>query len=94
MQRSSPSLQPLLDEEADMSQPSAPTQSWDQLRKEARTLEGEIESQLASLSKMGQSTTTLEDGGQEAKTDELLKKVRPFHLFFFCMTYFFFYISM
>ncbi|KAI7873152.1 uncharacterized protein EV154DRAFT_528829 [Mucor mucedo] len=76
MQRSSPSLQPLLDEEADMSQPPAPIQSWDQLRKEARTLEGEIESQLASLSKMGQSTATLEDVGQEAKTDDLLKKLQ------------------
>lgn len=75
MQRTSPSIEPLLDDETDMSiTPSAPTPSWDQLRKEARTLEGEIESKLASLLKMGQSPS-LDDVGQEAETDDLIKKV-------------------
>lgn len=74
MQRtSSPSLQPLLDE-TDMSIIVNPTKSWDQLRKEARTLESEIESKLAALSKVGQSTG-LDDIEQESETDELLKKV-------------------
>lgn len=74
MQRtSSPSLQPLLDE-TDMSIITNPTKSWDQLRKEARSLESEIESKLAALSKVGQSTG-LDDIGQESETDELLKKV-------------------
>jgi Golgi SNAP receptor complex protein 1 len=78
----SPSLKPLLDEETDMSvstsisRSGTPTitQSWDQLRKEARTLESEIESKLASLTKIGQSTG-LDNTNQEAETDELLKKV-------------------
>lgn len=74
MQRtSSPSQQPLLDE-TDMSIMTNPTKSWDQLRKEARSLESEIESKLAALSKVGQSTG-LDDIGQELETDELLKKV-------------------
>lgn len=77
MQRtSSPSLKPLLDEETDMSiTMSTPVQSWDQLRKEARTLESEIESKLASLTKVGQSTG-LDNTGQEKETDDLLKKVK------------------
>lgn len=66
MQRSaSPSQQPLLTEELP---------SWDQLRKEARTLEGEIEIKLANLQKMGLSTG-LDNTGQEAETDDLIKKV-------------------
>lgn len=68
MQRSaSPSQQPLLSEEE--------TPSWDQLRKQARTLEGEIEIKLANLTKMGQSTG-LDNSGQEAETNDLIKKVR------------------
>lgn len=83
MQRTaSPSLKPLLDEETDMSiasisrsgTPVNTQQSWDQLRKEARTLESEIESKLATLTKIGQSTG-LDNTGQEAETDDLLKKV-------------------
>lgn len=76
MQRtSSPSLKPLLDEETDLSSTfSTPVHSWDQLRKEARTLESEIENKLATLSKIGQSTG-LDNTGQEKETDELLKKV-------------------
>jgi Golgi SNAP receptor complex protein 1 len=75
MQRaSSPSLQPLLDEEADLSVGSSP-QSWDQLRKEARQLENEIELKLASLSKSGQAPATMNSSGQELEAEELLKKV-------------------
>lgn len=77
MQRTaSPSLKPLLDEETDLSSTkfSSPAQSWDQLRKEARTLESEIENKLATLTKIGQSTG-LDNTGQEKETDELLKKV-------------------
>lgn len=48
--------------------------SWDQLRKEARQLESEIEVKLSTLAKIGQSTG-LDNTGQEAETDELLKKV-------------------
>lgn len=66
----SPSLEPLLDS----NQNTIPTQSWDQLRKEARTLEGEIENKLAVLTKIGQSTG-LDNTGQESETDDLLKKV-------------------
>ncbi|CEP15625.1 hypothetical protein [Parasitella parasitica] len=67
----SPSLEPLLDS----NQNTAPTQSWDQLRKEARTLEGEIENKLAILSKLGQSTG-LDNTGQESKTEDLLKELQ------------------
>lgn len=78
MQRTaSPSLKPLLDEETDLSSTrfsSPASQSWDQLRKEARTLESEIENKLATLTKIGQSTG-LDNTGQEKETDELLKKV-------------------
>ncbi|KAI8375187.1 hypothetical protein BD560DRAFT_392975 [Blakeslea trispora] len=49
--------------------------SWDQLRKEARSLESEIELKLATLTKIGQSTG-LDNTGQEAETDELLKKLQ------------------
>lgn len=81
MQRtSSPSQQPLLDE-TDMSIiSSTSTKSWDQLRKEARSLESEIESKLATLSKVGQSNG-LDDVGQESETEELLKKVNSFKYF-------------
>lgn len=48
--------------------------SWDQLRKEARQLENEIEHKLSALARIGQSTG-LDNTGQEAETDELLKKV-------------------
>ncbi|KAI8885508.1 Golgi SNAP receptor complex member 1 [Backusella circina FSU 941] len=76
MQRaSSPSLKPLLDEEADLSVSSSP-QSWDQLRKEARQLENEIELKLASLSKSGQSPATMNSSGQELEAEELLKKLQ------------------
>ncbi|KAI9357529.1 Golgi SNAP receptor complex member 1-like protein [Pilaira anomala] len=76
MQRtSSPSQQPLLDE-TDMSIISSnSTKSWEQLRKEARSLESEIESKLATLSKVGQSNG-LDDVGQESETEELLKKLQ------------------
>lgn len=50
------------------------TPSWDQLRKEARQLESEIEIKLSTLARIGQSTG-LDNTGQEAETDELLKKV-------------------
>jgi Golgi SNAP receptor complex protein 1 len=66
----SPSLEPLIDS----NQNTTAAQSWDQLRKEARTLEGEIENKLAVLTKIGQSTG-LDNTGQEAETDDLLKKV-------------------
>jgi Golgi SNAP receptor complex protein 1 len=67
----------LINEEADMSTPNTTTtlQSWDQLRKEARTLESEIESKLATLTKIGQSSG-LDNTGQEAEAEELLKKVK------------------
>jgi hypothetical protein len=61
----SPSHQALLSDE---------TPTWDQLRKQARTLEGEIEIKLGNLSKIGQSTG-FDNSGQEADTDALLKKV-------------------
>lgn len=50
------------------------TPSWDQLRKEARQVESEIELKLSTLARIGQSTG-LDNTGQEAETDELLKKV-------------------
>ncbi|OBZ88880.1 Golgi SNAP receptor complex member 1 [Choanephora cucurbitarum] len=49
--------------------------SWDQLRKEARSLESEIELKLATLTKIGQSTG-LDHTGQEKETDDLLKKLQ------------------
>ncbi|KAG1442320.1 hypothetical protein G6F56_011112 [Rhizopus delemar] len=49
--------------------------SWDQLRKEARQLENEIEHKLSALARIGQSTG-LDNTGQEAETDELLKKLQ------------------
>lgn len=58
---------------SDEQQQQAPP-SWDQLRKEARQLESEIEVKLSTLAKIGQSTG-LDNTGQEAETDELLKKV-------------------
>ncbi|KAG1241079.1 hypothetical protein G6F68_017040 [Rhizopus microsporus] len=51
------------------------TPSWDQLRKEARQLESEIELKLSTLARIGQSTG-LDNTGQEAETDELLKKLQ------------------
>lgn len=68
----SPSLKPLLSENENTATSTQP--SWDQLRKEARALEGEIESKLATLTKIGQSTG-LDNTNQESETDELLKKV-------------------
>ncbi|KAG1060342.1 hypothetical protein G6F42_028009 [Rhizopus arrhizus] len=67
----SPSLEPLIDS----NQNTTSAQSWDQLRKEARTLEGEIENKLAVLTKIGQSTG-LDNTGQESETDELLRKLQ------------------
>ncbi|KAI8086061.1 uncharacterized protein BX664DRAFT_264368 [Halteromyces radiatus] len=77
----------LLDEEADI---STPTQglSWDQLRRQARQLENEIELKLASLSKIGATTTarqqqqdtSLSDGnnkaGQEVEIEQLLNNLQ------------------
>ncbi|KAI9481694.1 MAG: hypothetical protein EXX96DRAFT_567674 [Benjaminiella poitrasii] len=76
MQRTpSPSLAPLLDNDDQASDLGNATQSWDQLRKQARTLEGEIESKLAILTKIGQSTG-LDNTGQETETEDLLKKLQ------------------
>jgi Golgi SNAP receptor complex protein 1 len=73
MQRNpSPTLKPLLSDDENALISTQP--SWDQLRKEARALEGEIESKLATLTKIGQSTG-LDNTNQEAEADELLKKV-------------------
>ncbi|KAI7899191.1 uncharacterized protein BX663DRAFT_521749 [Cokeromyces recurvatus] len=75
MQRNlSPVLKPLLADEEQESDLNT-TQSWDQLRKQARTLEGEIESKLAILTKIGQSSGS-DNTGQEKETDELLKKLQ------------------
>ncbi|KAI8974495.1 hypothetical protein BDB01DRAFT_729058 [Pilobolus umbonatus] len=72
MQRtSSPSHPLLLDDESDLSVNQA-TVTWEQLRKEARSLENEIESHLGSFSKLGQ--TSVDNTGQEAEVEQLLKK--------------------
>jgi Golgi SNAP receptor complex protein 1 len=90
----SPSLAPLMttsiqDEEQDLSSlmPSQPTVSWDSLRKQARQLENEIETKLASLSKVGSNlrrkgagepsgSTPQEVNDLEYDTEELIKQVR------------------
>ncbi|KAJ2956818.1 hypothetical protein NQZ79_g7390 [Umbelopsis isabellina] len=89
----SPSLVPLMttsiqDEEQDLSSlmPSQPTISWDSLRKQARQLENEIETKLASLSKAGSNlrrkgagessgSTPQEVNDLEYDTEELIKQV-------------------
>lgn len=75
------------DDEGDLSVPRSPL-SWDQLRRQARQIENEIELKLASLSKLGATVATpslSSDGlpmstvgrpSQEVETEELLKKVR------------------
>ncbi|KAG0173811.1 Golgi SNAP receptor complex member 1 [Apophysomyces sp. BC1015] len=64
---------PLLrDDEADLSTPAYPPLSWDQLRREARQLENEIDLKLAALSKISPSN---DKPGQEQEIDDLLKKV-------------------
>ncbi|CAO3678033.1 unnamed protein product [Umbelopsis vinacea] len=91
---SSPSLVPLMttsiqDEEQDLSSlmPSQPSISWDSLRKQARQLENEAETKLASLTKAGSnlrrkgaaefpgnSLTEITD--LEYQTEEVLKRLQ------------------
>lgn len=67
--------------------PSQPTVSWDSLRKQARQVENEIETKLASLSKAGSNlrrkgagetsgSTPQEVNDLEYDTEELIKQVR------------------
>jgi Golgi SNAP receptor complex protein 1 len=78
------------DEEQDLSSlmPSQPSISWDSLRKQARQLENEAETKLASLTKAGSnlrrkgaaefpgnSLTEITD--LEYQTEEVLKRVSP-----------------
>ncbi|KAI8975303.1 hypothetical protein BDF20DRAFT_877829 [Mycotypha africana] len=81
MHRSTPSPvhQPLLHEEDDDSESSLnliPTKSWDQLRKQVRTLESEIENKLATLSKVGQSSIVENSAQQLEETENLLRKLQ------------------
>lgn len=71
---SSPSLTPLLrDDETDLSTPAHPALNWDQLRREARQLENEIDLKLAALSKI---TPNDDKSGPEMAIEDLLKKVK------------------
>ncbi|KAH8551296.1 V-snare-domain-containing protein [Umbelopsis sp. PMI_123] len=90
----SPSLVPLMttsiqDEEQDLSSllPSQPSVSWDSLRKQARQLENEVETKLASLTKSGSNlrrkgapessgTSVEEVTDLEYETEELLKRLQ------------------
>ncbi|KAG2177272.1 hypothetical protein INT43_007929 [Umbelopsis isabellina] len=90
----SPSLVPLMttsiqDEEQDLSSLmlSQPTVSWDSLRKQARQVENEIETKLASLSKAGSNlrrkgagessgSTPQEVNDLEYDTEELIKQLQ------------------
>jgi Golgi SNAP receptor complex protein 1 len=76
------------DEEQDLSSllPSQPSVSWDSLRKQARQLENEVETKLASLTKSGSNlrrkgapessgTSVEEVTDLEYETEELLKRV-------------------
>lgn len=82
------------DDDGDLSVPTSMSNaslSWDQLRRQARQVENEIELKLATLSKLGASVssppshTTSPDSiamnsmgkpSQELETEELLRKVR------------------
>lgn len=76
------------DEEQDLSSlmPSQPSVSWDSLRKQARQLENEVETKLASLTKAGSNlrrkgapesagSSPTDVADLEYETEELLKKV-------------------
>ncbi|CAO3628858.1 unnamed protein product [Cunninghamella blakesleeana] len=85
---SSPSLAPLMgkeshDEEADISI-TIPPLTWDQLRRQARQIENEIELKLVTLSKVGALNSTqqqglssdINKGGQELEIEQLLNNLQ------------------
>ncbi|KAI9323785.1 snare region anchored in the vesicle membrane C-terminus-domain-containing protein [Dichotomocladium elegans] len=67
---SSPSMMTSSDDDGDLSTPpSLPPLSWDQLRRQARQVENEIELKLASLSKLGASVSSSLQGGNGSNGD-------------------------